>query len=138
MLGIDRVDESRRNRHKSVSGLALGFEQGRPELGYLTEASNSNPTEYFAIPETILAPPLSFKTTIPFFLQVSTYYASGEFFTKDHISFLLCDYRQLPDTQKYDRIISCEMIEHVGHEYYEEFFSCCGSALAENGLLVLQ
>ncbi|GAB2295464.1 hypothetical protein Dimus_029630 [Dionaea muscipula] len=30
------------------------------------------------------------------------------------------------------------MIEHVGHEYYEEFFSCCGSALAENGLLVLQ
>ena len=31
-----------------------------------------------------------------------------------------------------------EMVEHVGHEYMEEFFACCDSALAENGLLVLQ
>nr|XP_004307322.2 PREDICTED: uncharacterized protein LOC101300392 [Fragaria vesca subsp. vesca] len=30
------------------------------------------------------------------------------------------------------------MVEHVGHEYMEEFFACCDSALAENGLLVLQ
>jgi cyclopropane-fatty-acyl-phospholipid synthase len=57
---------------------------------------------------------------------------------QDRIKFLLCDYRQLPDTYKYDRIISCEMIEHVGHEYMEEFFGCCESLLAEDGLLVLQ
>ncbi|XP_052620626.1 uncharacterized protein LOC111891255 isoform X1 [Lactuca sativa] len=57
---------------------------------------------------------------------------------EDQIKFLLCDYRQLPDTSKYDRIISCEMIEHVGHEYYEEFFGCCDSVLAEDGILVLQ
>ncbi|GKU85682.1 hypothetical protein SLEP1_g315 [Rubroshorea leprosula] len=57
---------------------------------------------------------------------------------QDHIRFQLCDYRQLPKTQKYDRIISCEMIEAVGHEYMEEFFGCCDSALAEDGLLVLQ
>ncbi|XP_059653240.1 uncharacterized protein LOC132300240 isoform X2 [Cornus florida] len=57
---------------------------------------------------------------------------------QDRIRFLLCDYRQLPDTYKYDRIISCEMIEHVGHEYLEEFFSRCESLLAEDGLLVLQ
>ncbi|KAI8560795.1 hypothetical protein RHMOL_Rhmol04G0283500 [Rhododendron molle] len=57
---------------------------------------------------------------------------------QDRIKFLLCDYRQLPDTYKYDRIISCEMIEAVGHEYMEEFFGCCDSVLAENGLLVLQ
>ncbi|CAK9139533.1 unnamed protein product [Ilex paraguariensis] len=57
---------------------------------------------------------------------------------QDHIRFLLCDYRQLPDTYKYDRIISCEMIEAVGHEYMEEFFNCCESVLAEKGLLVLQ
>jgi cyclopropane-fatty-acyl-phospholipid synthase len=30
------------------------------------------------------------------------------------------------------------MIEHVGHEYMEDFFSSCESALAEDGLLVLQ
>ncbi|KHN30725.1 Putative fatty acid methyltransferase [Glycine soja] len=57
---------------------------------------------------------------------------------QDRIKFLLCDYRQLPKAYKYDRIISCEMIEAVGHEYMEEFFGCCESVLADNGLLVLQ
>ncbi|XP_068487420.1 uncharacterized protein [Phaseolus vulgaris] len=57
---------------------------------------------------------------------------------QDYIKFLLCDYRQLPKTYKFDRIISCEMIEAVGHEYMEEFFGCCESVLAQNGLLVLQ
>ncbi|XP_056694663.1 uncharacterized protein [Spinacia oleracea] len=57
---------------------------------------------------------------------------------QDNIRFLLCDYRQLPAAYKYDRIISCGMIEHVGHEFYEEFFRICDSVLADNGLLVLQ
>ncbi|XP_054805334.1 uncharacterized protein LOC129308288 [Prosopis cineraria] len=57
---------------------------------------------------------------------------------QDHIKFLLRDYRQLPKTYKYDRIISCEMIEAVGHEYMEEFFGCCESVLANDGLFVLQ
>ncbi|XP_077228232.1 uncharacterized protein LOC143861185 [Tasmannia lanceolata] len=57
---------------------------------------------------------------------------------EDHIKFLLCDYRQLPSSKKYDRVISCEMIEGVGHEYMEEFFACCESVLDVNGLLVLQ
>nr|XP_023880432.1 uncharacterized protein LOC111992802 [Quercus suber] len=54
------------------------------------------------------------------------------------ISFKICCYRHLPDTYKYDRIISCEMIEHVGHEYMDEFFGCCELLLAEDGLFVLQ
>ncbi|CAN4091076.1 unnamed protein product [Withania somnifera] len=57
---------------------------------------------------------------------------------QDQITFLLCDYRQIPNKDKYDRIISIEMIEHVGHDYLEEFFACCESALTEDGLLVLQ
>ncbi|KAK8571930.1 hypothetical protein V6N13_047559 [Hibiscus sabdariffa] len=57
---------------------------------------------------------------------------------QENIRFQLCDYRQLPSTCKYDRIISCEMIEAVGHEYMEDFFGCCESVLAEDGLLVLQ
>ncbi|KAJ4841563.1 hypothetical protein Tsubulata_044990 [Turnera subulata] len=69
---------------------------------------------------------------------------------QDRIRFLLCDYRELPDTTKYDRIISwqyhimnlfgcfSEIIEHVGHEYMEAFFGSCESLLAEDGLLVLQ
>ncbi|VAH38614.1 unnamed protein product [Triticum turgidum subsp. durum] len=56
---------------------------------------------------------------------------------EDHITFLLCDYRLIPP-YKYDAIISCGMIEHVGHEYMDEFFACCESYLAEDGILVLQ
>ncbi|KAM3298686.1 hypothetical protein ACQJBY_040259 [Aegilops geniculata] len=56
---------------------------------------------------------------------------------EDHITFLLCDYRLIPP-YKYDAIISCGMIEHVGHEYMDEFFDCCESYLAEDGILVLQ
>nr|GLL41197.1 Mycolic acid cyclopropane synthase [Ipomoea trifida] len=57
---------------------------------------------------------------------------------QDNIRFLLCDYRQLPDNSRYDRIISCEMLEAVGHEFMNEFFGRCESVLAENGILVLQ
>ncbi|XP_010532681.1 PREDICTED: uncharacterized protein LOC104808651 [Tarenaya hassleriana] len=57
---------------------------------------------------------------------------------EDRITFELRDYHQLSDSRKYDRIISCGMIEHVGHEFMEAFFNRCESALAEEGLLVLQ
>ncbi|KAJ8434857.1 hypothetical protein Cgig2_022136 [Carnegiea gigantea] len=57
---------------------------------------------------------------------------------EDRIRFLLCDYRQLPSSHKYDRIISCGMLEHVGDEYYEDFFRQCESLLADNGVLVVQ
>ncbi|EEF34051.1 2-heptaprenyl-1,4-naphthoquinone methyltransferase, putative [Ricinus communis] len=57
---------------------------------------------------------------------------------QENIRFQLCDYRQLPDTYKCDRIISCEMLEAVGHEYMEEYFGCCESVLADDGLIVLQ
>ncbi|CAI9118085.1 OLC1v1019605C2 [Oldenlandia corymbosa var. corymbosa] len=57
---------------------------------------------------------------------------------QDRVKLMLCDYRHLPETIKYDRIIACEMVEHVGDVFLEKFFSCCDSALAENGILVLQ
>ncbi|WCJ25944.1 Cyclopropane-fatty-acyl-phospholipid synthase [Euphorbia peplus] len=57
---------------------------------------------------------------------------------QENITIKLCDYRRLPKIYKYDRIISCEMIEHVGDEYMDEFFGYCESLLAENGLFVLQ
>ncbi|KAJ4822832.1 hypothetical protein Tsubulata_019321 [Turnera subulata] len=57
---------------------------------------------------------------------------------EDHIRFLLCDYRELPETHKYDRILSCEVIECTGDEYVEEFFRSCDSLLAEDGLFVIQ
>ncbi|KAK7860054.1 tuberculostearic acid methyltransferase ufaa1, partial [Quercus suber] len=44
--------------------------------------------------------------------------------------------KKVKDAGLQDRIN--EMIEHVGHEYMEEFFGCCESLLAEDGLFVLQ
>ncbi|XP_071726328.1 uncharacterized protein [Rutidosis leptorrhynchoides] len=70
------------------------------------------------------------------FLDETMTYSCAIF--KEQITFLLCDYRKLPKTNKYDRIISCEAIKHVGHVYYEEFFGCCESLLAQDGILVLQ
>ncbi|MBA0599416.1 hypothetical protein Gorai_005636 [Gossypium raimondii] len=55
-----------------------------------------------------------------------------------NIKLLLCDYRQLPKTNQYDRIISVEMVEHVGKEYIEEFYRCCDQLLKKDGLFVLQ
>ncbi|ESQ47478.1 hypothetical protein EUTSA_v10020040mg [Eutrema salsugineum] len=57
---------------------------------------------------------------------------------EDRIKFELCDYRQLSNAHKYDRIISCEMMEHIGHEFMETFFSHCEAALAEDGIIVHQ
>ncbi|KAG7583083.1 S-adenosyl-L-methionine-dependent methyltransferase [Arabidopsis suecica] len=57
---------------------------------------------------------------------------------QDRITLKLCDYRQLSDARKYDRILSCEMIEHVGHKFMETFFSQCEVSLAEDGIFVLQ
>ena len=35
--------------------------------------------------------------------------------------------------------VTCsEMLEAVGHEYMEEFFGCCESLLAKDGIFVLQ
>ncbi|KAL3690419.1 hypothetical protein R1sor_016728 [Riccia sorocarpa] len=57
---------------------------------------------------------------------------------EDRITFKLCDYRELPDKHKYNRIISCEMVENVGHEYLKAYFSKCDYLLAKDGLVVLQ
>ncbi|MBU1057823.1 MAG: cyclopropane-fatty-acyl-phospholipid synthase family protein [Proteobacteria bacterium] len=54
----------------------------------------------------------------------------------DRITLLFDDYRELQG--KFDKIVSIEMIEAVGHHYYEEFFRCCGSLLQPEGLMLLQ
>ncbi|CAM6100434.1 unnamed protein product [Calypogeia fissa] len=57
---------------------------------------------------------------------------------EDHITLLLCDYRVLPEPHKFDRIIACEMFEHVGHNYQKLFFDRCDYLLAKDGLVVFQ
>ncbi len=54
----------------------------------------------------------------------------------DRISVLFEDYRDL--TGSYDKLVSIEMIEAVGHEFYETYFNQCSRLLKPNGLMLIQ
>jgi cyclopropane-fatty-acyl-phospholipid synthase len=49
--------------------------------------------------------------------------------------FRLQDYRDVPD--KFDRIVSVGMFEHVGVGFYEAFFRKCAALMEEDGVMVL-
>ena len=52
------------------------------------------------------------------------------------VELLLCDYRDLTGT--YDKIVSVEMIEAVGHHYFGTFFETASRLLADDGEMMLQ
>ena len=52
------------------------------------------------------------------------------------VDVLLEDYRDLRGT--YDRIVSIEMIEAVGHRHLNNFFEICANRLASDGAMALQ
>jgi len=54
----------------------------------------------------------------------------------DRITLLLQDYRDLQG--KYDKIVSIEMIEAVGHQYMDTYFRRCSELLKPEGLMLLQ
>ncbi|WP_413284290.1 class I SAM-dependent methyltransferase [Vibrio sp. MA40-2] len=53
-----------------------------------------------------------------------------------NITLLKSDYRKL--TGEYDKLVSIEMIEAVGHEYLATFFDKCSSLLKPNGKMLVQ
>jgi cyclopropane-fatty-acyl-phospholipid synthase len=55
---------------------------------------------------------------------------------QDRITVLKEDYRDLGGV--YDKVVSIEMIEAVGHQYYGEFFRACDARLAPGGRMLLQ
>ncbi|MGZ7459192.1 class I SAM-dependent methyltransferase [Pseudomonas sp. Ma2-10] len=52
------------------------------------------------------------------------------------ITLLLSDYRDL--TGQYDKLVSIEMIEAVGHRFLPTYFKQCAQLLKSNGLMLLQ
>jgi len=52
------------------------------------------------------------------------------------IDLLFQDYRELGG--KFDKIVSIEMIEAVGHHFYKTFFKCCSDLLNANGSMLIQ
>ena len=55
---------------------------------------------------------------------------------EDRIQVLLCDYRDLEG--QYDKVVSVEMIEAVGHGFLPEYFATCGRLLKPDGMLLVQ
>lgn len=55
---------------------------------------------------------------------------------EEQITLLFEDYREL--TGQYDKLVSIEMIEAVGHEYLDGYFAKCSSLLKAEGLMLLQ
>jgi cyclopropane-fatty-acyl-phospholipid synthase len=55
---------------------------------------------------------------------------------QDLVEIQLRDYREIVGT--YDAIVSIEMLEAVGDEYYEAFFEACDRALKPGGRMSLQ
>ncbi len=55
---------------------------------------------------------------------------------EDKVTLLLKDYRDLEG--QYDKLVSIEMIEAVGHQYYNSYFQKCSSLLKPDGLMLIQ
>jgi cyclopropane-fatty-acyl-phospholipid synthase len=54
----------------------------------------------------------------------------------ERVTVLLEDYRDLDG--RFDKLVSVEMIEAVGWQHFDEFFSRCDSLLTPDGLMLLQ
>ncbi|MDH3717224.1 MAG: cyclopropane-fatty-acyl-phospholipid synthase family protein [Planctomycetota bacterium] len=54
----------------------------------------------------------------------------------DRVEVLLRDYRDLEGV--YDKLVSVEMIEAVGHQYLDQFFRVCSQHLKPDGMMLLQ
>jgi cyclopropane-fatty-acyl-phospholipid synthase len=52
------------------------------------------------------------------------------------VELLLEDYRDIRGT--FDKIVSIEMIEAVGHHFLDTFFRCCSNRLKDDGAMLLQ
>jgi len=55
---------------------------------------------------------------------------------EDRVEVLLRDYRDLEG--RFDKLVSVEMIEAVGHESLDEYFRVCSDRLAPDGVMLLQ
>jgi cyclopropane-fatty-acyl-phospholipid synthase len=55
---------------------------------------------------------------------------------EDRITLLLKDYRELEG--RYDKLVSIEMIEAVGWQFFETYFRCCSRLLKPDGAMLLQ
>lgn len=52
---------------------------------------------------------------------------------EDKIVVVQADYRELEAMERFDKVVSIEMIEHVGHAYLDTYFECVDRYMKEDG-----
>jgi cyclopropane-fatty-acyl-phospholipid synthase len=58
---------------------------------------------------------------------------------RDRVTVIQTDYRDLPQlNDRFDKLVSIEMIEAVGHHYFDAYFDVCSRMLKPDGLMLLQ
>ncbi|MEQ1792700.1 MAG: cyclopropane-fatty-acyl-phospholipid synthase family protein [Nitrospira sp.] len=58
---------------------------------------------------------------------------------RDRVTVIQTDYRDLPQlNERFDKLVSIEMIEAVGHHYFDAYFDVCNRVLKSDGLMLLQ
>lgn len=55
---------------------------------------------------------------------------------QDQVNVIFKDYRELEGS--FDKLVSIEMIEAVGQEFYKQYFSACSALLKPDGLMLIQ
>lgn len=108
--------------------LALGPDDHVLEIGTGWGGFALHATEYYGCEVT--------TTTIS---QQQYDYAKAKFASagvSQRVHLLKTDYREL--TGQYDKLVSIEMIEAVGHHYYDTFFDHCARLIKDDGLMAIQ
>ena len=60
-------------------------------------------------------------------------------FRSDRVTVIQTDYRDLPQlSDRFDKLVSIEMIEAVGHHYFDAYFDVCSRMLKPDGLMLMQ
>ncbi len=54
----------------------------------------------------------------------------------DNVTVLLRDYREL--SGEFDKLVSIEMVEAVGHQFLDTYFAQCGKLLKPHGMMLIQ
>ena len=57
----------------------------------------------------------------------------------DRVTVVMKDYRDLPQLdRRFDKLVSIEMVEAVGYQFFETFFAVCSRMLKPDGLMLIQ
>eukprot|EP00413_Alexandrium_margalefii_P049074 CAMPEP_0204609142 /NCGR_PEP_ID=MMETSP0661-20131031/60734_1 /ASSEMBLY_ACC=CAM_ASM_000606 /TAXON_ID=109239 /ORGANISM="Alexandrium margalefi, Strain AMGDE01CS-322" /LENGTH=458 /DNA_ID=CAMNT_0051620769 /DNA_START=72 /DNA_END=1448 /DNA_ORIENTATION=+ len=57
---------------------------------------------------------------------------------EDRVKVMCMDYREIPNTTKFDKIVSVEMAEHVGLSNFQLYLQSISSLLKDDGLFLMQ